>query len=541
MKKAIFILLSLVLALSLIVGCGGAASDGVPAPGDLLSFAPADSMPAPAAEAPAEDSWLGDFRLDDEDWRYVPFDETDEFAVRPETPFKDVLTSPLSTFSVSVDTASYSIMRRQIMQGMEPNGLRIEELINYFDYSHPAPGPYDEHPFTITTEISESPWSPGHLLAMVAVQGVRLQNTEEIRNNIVFLIDVSGSMDRPDRLPLVKESMILLMNQLGDNDVISIVTYAGSEQVLADSVPGTKRHELVRIVENLRAGGSTAGAQALRMSYEIASKNFIEGGNNRIILATDGDFNVGESSVDALMNLVETERDRGVFISVLGYGMGNLKDNRMEAIASNGNGNYAYIDTIQEAKKVLVDEFDSTMFVIAKDVKIQVEFNPETISAYRLIGYETRRLENEDFNNDSVDAGDIGSGHNVTAFFELIPVGTDEDGKLVDNLRYSNIVTTGSGDFMTVKVRYKTPDGHESKLVEHVLKSDALNAPVSDNFRFASAVAEFGLIVTDSSHRGNSSLDSAISRASASLGEDAFGLRAEFIDLINRHARNVNW
>jgi len=546
MKKAISILLSLALTLSLAAGCSGTISDILPTPGSPSREL--GTPPAPASyeysisEAPAADYWI-----DGEDWRYMPFDETDEFATRPETPFKDVLTSPLSTFSISVDTASYSIMRRQIMNGMAPNGLRVEELINYFDYSYPAPGPKDEHPFSITTEISESPWSPGHLLAKVGIQGVRLQNTEEIRNNIVFLIDVSGSMNRPDRLPLVIESMKLLMNQLGDNDVISIVTYAGSERVLADSVPGTQRDELIRILDNLRAGGSTAGAQALRMSYEIASRNFIEGGNNRIILATDGDFNVGESSVDALMNLVTNERDRGVFISVLGYGMGNLKDNMMEAIASNGNGNYAYIDTIQEAKKVLVDEFDSTMFVIAKDVKIQVEFNPETISAYRLIGYETCRLENEDFNDDSVDAGDIGSGHNVTAFFELIPArtvengGNGENGGLVDDLRYSNIVTTGSDDFMTVKVRYKAPDGHESMLVEHVLRADALGVPVSDNFLFASAVAEFGLILTGSSHKGYSSIDTVLSRAQASLGEDTFGLRAEFIDLVNRHARNVNW
>lgn len=478
---------------------------------------------------------------DGEDWRYVPFDETDEFATASESPFKDVTTSPLSTFSASVNTASYSIMRRQLMQGMEPMGLRIEELVNYFDYNYPAPLPGSEHPFSVITEISECPWTPEHLLAKVAIQGVRLQNTNEIANNIVFLIDVSGSMDRSDRLPLVKESMALLIDQLNENDRISIVTYAGSERVLADSIPGSEHSELRRIISSLRAGGSTAGARGLRTAYELATKNFIEGGNNRIILATDGDFNVGESSVDALIGLVESERDKGIFISVLGYGMGNLKDNMMEAIAMHGNGNYAYIDTLQEARKVLVDEFDATMFTIAKDVKFQVEFNPETVSAYRLIGYDTRRLENEDFNDDNVDAGEVGSGHSVTAFFELIPVGIGTGRSLVDPLRYSNLVTTGSDEIMVVKVRYKEPDGDVSRLLEHVVGVDSLQHSVSDRFVFASAVVEFGLIVTDSGHRGESSLSSVLSRAGDSLGKDTFGLRAEFMGLVQRYGRLINY
>jgi len=273
----------------------------------------------------------------------------------------------------------------------------------------------------------------------------------------------------------------------------------------------------------------------------LATRNFIEGGNNRIILATDGDFNVGESSVEAIINLVEAERDRGIFISVLGYGMGNLKDNVMEAIATHGNGNYAYIDTLQEAKKVLVDEFDSTMFTIANDVKFQVEFNPETISAYRLIGYDTRRLENEDFNDDMKDAGEVGSGHSVTAFFELIPVGMESGQDLVDPLRYSSIVTTGSDEFMVVRIRYKEPGGDVSRLMEHVVGVETFLQGVSESFVFASAVAEFGLIVTDSSHRGHSSLSSVLDRASRSLGWDSFGLRAEFIELVQRYGRIVNY
>ena len=536
MKKSvsrIFALaLSLAITLALAAGCSNTDSTGSWVPSILPTSRPSDSPVMVEALPPP-------FFSEDESWRYAPIDETDEFGTAAESPFKDVITSPLSTFSASVNTASYSIMRRQINNNREPTGLRIEELINYFDFGYEAPSPDSEHPFSIITEISACPWAPGHLLAKIAVQGVRLQNTGEIANNIVFLIDVSGSMDRPDRLPLVIESMNLIIDQLGENDVISIVTYAGREEVLADSVSGSNHRELRRIIGGLRASGSTAGAQALRQAYSLASKNFIEGGNNRIILATDGDFNVGESSVADLISLVEKERDSGVFISVLGYGMGNLKDSMMEAIAMHGNGNYAYIDTIQEAKKVLVDEFDSTMFTIAKDVKFQVEFNPETISAYRLIGYDTRRLNNEDFNDDTKDAGEIGSGHSVTVFYELVPVVHGIDSGLVDPLRYSDIVTTGSDDFMTVKVRYKAPDGDESNLVEHIVGADVLRIKTSESFKFASAIVEFGLIVTDSNFKGLSSLETVLSRARASTGEDEFGLRAEFVNLVQRYGRII--
>jgi len=548
MKKAISIFVTLAIALALIAGCSsdsgfynylqnpsGAASDPPVSPSHTE---PPMAMAPPAADSSYMNEPWSDF--EDDQWRYMPFDETDEFAFAAESPFKDVLTSPLSTFSASVDTASYSIMRRQIMSGLSPAGMRIEELINYFDYDYPAPAPGSEHPFSISTEVSVAPWAPDHLLAKIGIQGKRIQNTDEIINNIVFLIDVSGSMDSANRLPLVIESMKLLLGQLNDNDIISIVTYAGSDRVIADSVPGSEREYLVRLLSDLKAGGSTAGARGLTSAYELAAKNYIENGNNRIILATDGDFNVGLSSVQDIIDLVEKERDKGIFISVLGYGMGNLKDNIMEAIATNGNGNYAYIDNIQEAKKVLVDEFDSTMFTIAKDVKFQVEFNPETVRAYRLIGYDTRRLENEDFNDDSKDAGDIGSGHNVTAFFELIPVGSSigsDGGRAVDPLRYSDVTTTGSDDFMTVKIRYKKPDGDVSMLIEHPVGPEALGQRVSDNFLFASAVAEFGLIITDSSFKSESSLENVQSRAKSAVGKDVFGLRSEFLELVRRYER----
>jgi len=547
MKKAVSIFITMAIALTLIAGCS--SSDSV-FPGILPAHNSGTSGSVDTPVAPdsgssgytTSEAWAEDEAgFYGEDWRFAPIDETDEFAVAAESPFKDVRTSPLSTFSASVDTASYSIMRRQIMNGSRPDGMRIEELINYFDYDYPAPAPGSEHPFSINVEISPAPWAADHLLAKIGIQGKRLQNTEEIANNVVFLIDVSGSMNRPDRLPLVIESMKMLVKQLNENDRISIITYAGSDRILADSVPGSEKDYLNRILEGLRAEGSTSGAQALRNAYSLAEKNFIEGGNNRIILATDGDFNVGESSVADIIKLVEAERDKGIFISVLGYGMGNLKDTIMEAIATNGNGNYAYIDNIQEAKKVLVHEFDSTMFTIAKDVKFQIEFNPEVISAYRLIGYDTRRLENEDFNDDLKDAGDIGSGHNVTAFFELIPVSAlisdDEDSALVDPLRYTEVITTGSDDFMTVKIRYKEPDGDVSMLIEQAIGREALQQYVSDNFMFASAVVEFGLIITNSKFMGTGSIESVQSRAGSSVGEDTFGLRAEFLDLVRRYER----
>jgi len=550
MKKAVSIFISVAITLALIAGCSNSDSFGPsflqmnertgsndPTPGS-------GSVPNPTADSGTSNYSVSEAWDDEEggfygeDWRFVPFDETDEFASALESPFKDTGTSPLSTFSASVDTASYSIMRRQIMNGSRPAGMRIEELINYFDYDYPAPVPGSEHPFSVNVEISPAPWAPDHLLAKIGIQGIKLQNTEEIINNVVFLIDVSGSMNRPDRLPLVIESMKLLVNQLNENDRISIITYAGSDRILADSVPGSEKEYLNRILDDLYASGSTSGARALRNAYSLAEKNFIEGGNNRIILATDGDFNVGESNVTDIISLVEAERDKGIFISVLGYGMGNLKDTIMEAIATNGNGNYAYIDTIQEAKKVLVDEFDSTMFTIAKDVKFQVEFNPAVVGAYRLIGYDTRRLENEDFNDDTKDAGDIGSGHNVTAFFELIPVGImTDDSALVDPLKYSENTMTGSDDFMTVKIRYKEPTGDESKLIEHAVGPEVLQKYVSDNFMFASAVVEFGLIITDSRFMNDSSLTSVQSRAKSALGEDTFGLRAEFLDLVRRYER----
>ncbi|MCL2153417.1 MAG: VWA domain-containing protein [Oscillospiraceae bacterium] len=530
MKRRV-ILFSLVAALTLSVGCSAIRSESP----EMMESPPATSAPDeayPYAYAPAAPDNYYDSAMEmSEQWRYAPLDETEEYLTAAESAFKDVKTSPLSTFSADVDTASYSNMRRFLTQRVSPQGTRIEELVNYFDYDYPAPAPGSDYPFSISAEINTCPWEPSHLLAMIGIQGKQLQNTADIANNIVFLLDVSGSMNESNKLPLVRESMKLMFENLGKNDIISIVTYAGSDKIVADSIRGSERTRLIRLIDSLRAGGSTAGAQGIRSAYELAGKNYIEGGNNRIILATDGDFNVGESSVDSLVRLIEGNRDRGIFISVLGFGMDNLKDDMMKSIASNGNGNYAYIDTLQEAKKVLVDEFDSTMFTIAKDVKLQIEFNPEMVSSYRLIGYDTRRLENEDFNNDLKDAGDIGSGHNVTAFYELIPVDVEKD-ELVDPLKYSQNVTTGSADFFTVKIRYKEPDGDVSMLTELVVDSKVIGKSESTNFMFASAVAEFGLIITNSDYKAAASLSSVTSRARSGQGDDVYALRKEFLDLV---------
>lgn len=465
-----------------------------------------------------------------EEWRPAPVDDQEEYDDSPEQPFQDVTTSPLSTFASDVDTASYSNLRRQLQQGVAPEGVRIEELVNYFDYDYPAPDADAADPFTVTTQVADAPWAPGHQLAMIGVQATAATPTSR-GNNVVFLLDVSGSMDEPNKLPLLADSFELLVEQLDEDDTVSIVTYAGNEQVLADSVPGDRREELVDILRGLEAGGSTGGAQGLETAYELATKNFVEGGNNRVVLATDGDFNVGPSTPEQLTGLIEEHARTGVYISVLGFGMGNLKDSTMEAIADHGNGNYAYIDTLQEARKVLVDEFDSTMFVVAQDLKVQVELNPATVARYRLLGYDNRRLEDEEFDDDTEDAGDVGAGHSVTAFYEIVPA----DGEAVDDLDYQDVETGRSSDFLTVHVRYKEPDSATSTEVVVPARADAWTDRPTSDFRFASAVVEFALAATGSQHAEDADPARARERAGAALGEDPYGLRSEFVGLIDRY------
>jgi Ca-activated chloride channel homolog len=468
-----------------------------------------------------------------EGWRDAPVNEQEEYDDSPEQPFQDVATSPLSTFSSDVDTASYSNLRRQVLQGVAPEGVRIEELVNYFDYDYPTPGPRAVDPFTVTTQVAESPWAPDHQLAMIGVQATAAKAASR-GNNIVFLLDVSGSMNEPNKLPLLADSFELLVHQLDEDDTVSIVTYAGSDEVLADSVRGDHRDELVGILRHLRAGGSTGGAAGLQTAYELASKNFVEGGNNRVVLATDGDFNVGPSTPEQLTERIEEHARSGVYISVLGFGMGNLKDNTMEAIADHGNGNYAYIDTLDEARKVLVDEFDSTMFVVAQDLKLQVEFNPATVARYRLLGYDNRRLEDEEFDDDAKDAGDVGAGHAVTAFYELVPAGGEAPD---DDLDYQDRDAGHSSDFLTVHVRYKQPGATTSTEVVFPAGADAYTTSPTSDFRFASAVAEFGLAVSGSQHAEDADAARARDRAETALGDDRYGLRSEFVTLVDAYLR----
>ena len=450
-------------------------------------------------------------------WSDVPPDDQEEYDDSPEQAFQDVSTSPLSTFASDVDTASYSNLRRQLNQGVAPEGVRIEELVNYFDYDYPTPEPSAEDPFTVTTQVADAPWASEHQLAMIGVQATAVKPTHR-GNNIVFLLDVSGSMDEPTKLPMLTDSFELRVEQLDEDDTVSIVTYAGSDEVLADSVPGDQRGELVRILRNLRAGGSTCGARGLQTAYELAASNFVEGGNNRVILATDGDFNVGPSSPEELTELIEEHARSGVYISVLGFGMGNLKDDTMEAIADHGNGNYAYIDTLDEARKVLVDEFDSTMVVVAQDLKVQVEFNPATVAEYRLLGYDNRRLEDEEFDDDTKDAGDVGAGHSVTAFYELVPA---RGGSRDDDLDYQDVDAGHSTDFLTVHVRYKHPGAGTSTEVEFPAAADAYTTRPTSDFRFASAVAEFALAVTGSQFAADADPARARERAEEALGDDS--------------------
>lgn len=462
----------------------------------------------------------------------------EEYDDSPESPFLDVAASPLSTFSADVDTASYSNLRRQVNQGVTPEGVRIEELVNYFDYDYPAPAAGAEHPFSVTTEVAPAPWNPEHRLAMVGVQATEALPASE-GNNIVFLLDVSGSMDEPNKLPLLAESFALLVEQLDEDDRVSIVTYAGDNRVVADSVPGSEHGVLVDHLRSLRAGGSTGGAAGLATAYELAEKNFVRGGNNRVILATDGDFNVGPSSPEELTSLIEAERRSGVYVSVLGFGMYNLKDTTMEAIADHGNGNYAYIDTLAEARKVLVDEFGSTMFVVAQDLKLQVELNPAVVGSYRLIGYDNRRLADEDFDDDTKDAGDVGAGHSVTAFYELVPAGggSGGDGSGGDS-GYGAGGDSDGDDFMTVHVRYKAPaDGVSAASTEVAFPvgAGAFTTAPSADFEFASAVAELGLVATGSEYRAQANLDAVRLRAAGALGSDPYGLRAEFVDLVGAY------
>jgi Ca-activated chloride channel family protein len=465
--------------------------------------------------------------------RYNPDFNTEGYDHLDENPFRRVSADPLSTFSIDVDTASYANMRRFLNTGsMPPTGaIRIEELINYFRFDYPQPT--GDAPFSITTELAVCPWNDKHRLALIGLQGREIPESEASPRNLVFLIDVSGSMMPPDKLPLVRTAMRMLADVLTSRDRVAIVVYAGASGLVLPSTPGDQKATIHRAIAELGAGGSTNGAAGIELAYRTAREHFIKGGVNRVVLATDGDFNVGVTSQDELVRLIEEERASGVFLSVLGVGTGNLKDSMMEKLADKGNGNYAYLDSLHEARKVLVREAGSTLITIAKDVKIQVEFNPAAVSAYRLIGYENRILKNEDFNDDKKDAGEIGSGHSVTALYEIVPAGVQIDAPSVDPLKYqtpSQATPSASPDeLVTVKLRYKAPDGDTSRLVSTTLRSQP--RPLSANLGFASAVAEVGMLLRGSKHAGSGSFGIAAVRASKFRGTDNEGYRAEFIKL----------
>lgn len=451
---------------------------------------------------------------------------SEEYTANDENVFKNARTSPLSTFSIDTDTASYSNLRRYVLGlGMAPpNGaVRTEELINYFDYDNPLPT--DGTPFAVSTETAQCPWNGENKLVKIAVQGDELM--EKQPSNLVFLLDVSGSMYTIEKLPLVKKSLKMLLEQLDENDTISIVTYASGTGVALESTPVSEKDKIIEALDALSAGGGTSGAAGINLAYEQAEKHLIDG-NNRIILCTDGDFNIGASSTGDLEKLITEKRDKGIFLTVLGFGMGNYKDSKMETLADKGNGSYAYIDNEREAKKVFVDEMPKTLYTIAKDVKIQVEFNPAEVKEYRLVGYENRILNNEDFENDKKDAGELGCGANVTAFYEIVPA----DGTESIDLKYQTSETTGSDELMTVKVRYKDPNGTESKLIEMPVGNDVTAEPSGD-FKFAAAIAELGMIINDSEYKGTSDFDSVISLAREGIGEDEFGFRTEFLHMVD--------
>jgi Ca-activated chloride channel family protein len=420
--------------------------------------------------------------------------------------------------------------------------VRIEEMLNYFTYDYAAPREEGAAPFSSNVEVASCPWNERHRLVRVALKGKEVARDERPDSNLVFLIDVSGSMQPANKLPLLKQAMAMLVKQLGERDRVAIVVYAGSSGLVLPSTACEEKGSILNALEQLQPGGSTNGAQGIELAYEIAAQHFIKGGVNRVILCTDGDFNVGVTDQGALTRLIEDKAKTGVFLSVLGFGMGNVKDSTMEKLADKGNGNYAYIDTIQEAKKVLVEQMSGTLVTIAKDVKVQVEFNPARVASYRLIGYENRMLAKEDFNDDQKDAGEIGAGHAVTALYEVVPAGKDmpvpATGK-VDDLKYQSKTklseAADSGELMTLKLRYKEPDGQASKLLEFpVTDGGATYAKASGDFKFAASVAAFGMILRDSPHKGQVTLDGVVELAEEGKGADAHGYRGEFIELVRK-------
>ena len=467
-------------------------------------------------------------------WQREP-GNTENYSAINENRFLTALTTPVSTFSIDVDAASYSNVRRFLSQGTLPpvDAVRLEELVNYFPYRYPDRT--GRHPFAVSTEVGPCPWAPDHRLARIGLQAHRVPTRELPPSNLVFLIDVSGSMQSPDKLPLVKQAFRALVKELRPEDRVAIVVYAGAAGLVLPPTSGSDQTTILEAIDRLEAGGSTAGGAGIRLAYDVAREHFNREGNNRVILATDGDFNVGVSSDAEMVRLIEQRREEGTFLTVLGFGTGNLKDSKMEQMADKGNGHYAYIDTFREAQKVFVQEFGGTLFTVAKDVKIQVELNPARVRSYRLLGYENRLLNREDFADDKKDAGELGSGHSVTALYEIVPVGAKPMATADDSLTYQQVSVRPearrSDELLTVRVRYKDPQGTVSRLLETPVKERS-GGQATEDMRFASAVAGFALLLRDSEHRGGASFEQVLALARGARGEDENGYRAEFIGMV---------
>jgi len=545
-KKIIAVIIACAILIPILTSCSAVTSPASTT--KMQNQSPAATTAGTAKSAP-EQNVMGDSddystETTEQEMFWAPDDATDntaeEYNEIVENSYLPVSKFPLSTFSADVDTASYTNIRRMINEesAIPADAVRIEEMINYFNYDYPEPEGDDL--FSVTRELADCPWNNETKLLMVGIQAKNIQYDKLPASNFVFLLDVSGSMADSDKLPLVIEAMKLLTENLREEDRISIVTYAGNEAVLLDGTSGEDKDEIIDVLDSLEAGGSTNGSAGIDTAYELAQEHFIEGGNNRVILATDGDLNVGITSEDDLTDLIIEQAESGVFLSVLGFGTGNIKDNKMEALADNGNGNFSYIDSILEAKKVLVEEMGGTLFTIAKDVKFQVEFNPEQVKGYRLVGYENRLMEAEDFSDDTKDAGEVGAGLRVTVLYEIV-LPDSEINIPESTLKYQSDTTTeesvGSDEWLTVSIRYKLPDGDESKLEAYPVTDEYYSNDPSENLQFAACIAQFGMILRGSEYVGTASFDSIIETLSELYCVRVDEYKDEFFSLVKKMAR----
>jgi Ca-activated chloride channel family protein len=530
-----------------VIGVGITAHAGQGAPAAMSARRSESTTPADSLAAFYDRGGSEDLRAKVEelyDGEKGTRSNTEGYNAIVENAFKLASQDPLSTFSIDVDTASYANVRRFLNDGQLPpaDAVRIEELINYFRYAYPAPE--GNAPFSTTANVASCPWAPTHKLVQVGLRARDIDMSKRLPSNFVFLVDVSGSMNEPDKLPLLKRSLRLLVDQLDGRDRIAIVVYAGASGLVLPSTTCSAKALIEHAIESLQPGGSTNGAAGIELAYDLAAQNRIEEGQNRVILCTDGDFNVGVTDQGSLVRLIEEKRKSNVFLSVLGFGRGNVKDSTMEMLADKGNGNYAYIDSLNEARKVLVSEMGGTLFTVAKDVKIQVEFNPTRVQAWRLIGYENRQLAHQDFNDDKKDAGDIGAGHNVTAFYEVVPVGVQSDVATVDPLKYQHRTTTTEAaytdELLTLKLRYKAPESDTSQLISTpIADTNRSWTEAPSDFRYAAAVAAFGMVLRKSVNVGTFGLQNVIDLAVPEIGDDGSGYRREFVDIV-RKAQSID-